>query len=203
MSDHTETSIDQPPNFPPPKPRNKWKIVAIVLGSLVVVFILLAVIGSLGGDDRDEKLAQILPGSIEKNFRDNGVDVSVESVACDDLPTTNGDFTIECDVIIAELDQPLRATVQGSVDDDFLEIEEASSNERLLTTELAIPYVQTLVDEIVSGVKVMSCELGGDLVVISEGSEFTCDLDSNETVVITIASDGSGIISDVREGQGT
>lgn len=203
MSDQPETSSNQQPTLPPPKPRNTWKIVAIVLGSLVAVFVLLAIIGSLGGDNRDERLAEILPNSLEKNFRDNGVDVSVESVSCEDLPTTNGDFTIECDVTIAELDQPLRATVQGNVDDDFVEITEASSEERLLTPELAIPYVQNLVDEIVSGVTVLSCEIGGDIVVISTGSEFSCDLDSNEVIFIEIAPDGSGVISDVRDSHGT
>lgn len=203
MSDPSEPSIDQPPLLPPPKPRNKWKTAAIVLGVIVGLVIVLFIIGVLSGDDRDEKLAKILPTSIEKNFRDNGIDVTVTSVSCEDLPTTDGSFSIECEVSVAEIEEVIEATVQGSVDKDLIQIEDVSSKERLLTPEMAIPYVQGLVDEITSGVTVLDCDLGGDVVVIDTGSDFSCTLDSDETVVVTVAGDGSASISDVISGSGS
>lgn len=187
---------------PPPKRRNIWKIVALVLGVLIAVFVVLVIIGSRASDNRDEKLAQKLPASIESNFRDKGIDVTVSSVDCDKLPTTDGTFSLSCDVRIDGIDEIVESTVQGSVDDDFIEIDEVFSEERLLTVEMAVKYVQTLVDDAAPGIVVLNCDLGGDVAVIRTGSEFTCSLDSDETVLITVAADGSGEITDVFDSGG-
>ena len=196
----TNTPIPEP-NFPdlpaPPKGRNPWKIAAIVMGVLIAAFVILVIIGSQASDNRDEKLAEKLPGSIEANFKDKGIDVTVTSVSCEDLPTSDATFSIQCDVVIEGIDEVVEATVQGSVDDDFVQIDEVFSQERLLTPEKAIEYVQTLVDQQATGITVVDCEVGGDVAVIREGSEFTCTLDSDETVLITVAGDGSGSITDV------
>ena len=187
---------------PPPRRRNIWKFLAIVLASVILLFIVLAIIGSRMGDNRDEKLAEKLPASLEKNFQDKGIEVTVESVDCENLPTTDSPFSIQCDVRIEGIDELVETTVQGKVDDDFVEVEEVFSKERLLTMEMAIEYVQQLVDARTSGVTVLGCDLGGDIAVIRPGSEFTCSLDSGETVLITVANDGSAEITDVFEGGG-
>jgi hypothetical protein len=67
----------------------------------------------------------------------------------------------------------------------------------LLTPAKAIEYVQALVDQQAPGFSVLDCDLGGDVAVIRTGSEFTCTLDSDETVLVTVAADGSGQITDV------
>lgn len=170
---------------------------AVVLGVLIAVFAILAVIGSQLGDNRDEKLAEKLPASLEENFRDKGIDVTVSSVSCEDLPTSDGSFSIQCDVRIEGIDEVVEATVQGSATDDRIEVEEVFSEERLLTQAKAIEYVQGLVDEKAEGIAVLECDLGGEVVVIRPGSEFTCSLDSEEVVLITVAEDGSGSITDV------
>jgi hypothetical protein len=174
-----------------------WRFVAIALTSLIVLFVVLAIVGSRLGDDRDEKLAEKLPASIEKNFTNKGIDVTVESVDCEDLPTTASAFSIQCDVRIAGIDEIVETTVQGTVDDDFVEVEEVFSKERLLTIEMAIEYVQELVDGQTSGITVLDCDLGDDIAVIRTGSEFTCSLDSDETVLVSVANDGSAEITDV------
>ncbi len=186
----------------PPKSRNPWKIVAIVLGVLIAVFVVLAVIGSQSGDNRDEKLAEKLPASIEKNFQDKGIDVTVSSVECEKLPTTDATFSIQCNVIIEGIDEVVEATVQGSVDDDFVEIDEVFSEERLLSIAKAIEYVQGLVDTMQLGISVLDCDIGGDVAVIRTGSEFSCTLDSDETIVIKVAADGSGEIIEVIDSDG-
>jgi hypothetical protein len=198
----TPASIEPQPDLPPPpKPRNRWKVVAIVLGVLIAVFVLLAIIGSRAGDNRDEKLAEVLPASIEENFQDKGIDVTVESVSCEKLPTTDATFSIICDVRIAGIDEIIETTVQGTVDNDFVQIDEVFSEERLLSQPKAIEYVQALVDQLTSGVTVLECDLGGDVAVIRTGSEFTCALDSGETVLVSVAADGSGQITDVFQTQ--
>jgi len=179
------------------KSRNPWKVAAIVLGVLIAVFTVLAIIGSQAGDNRDEKLAERLPASIEENFKDKGIDVTVDSVSCEELPMTDATFSITCDVRIVGIEEVIETTVQGSVDDDFVEIDEVFSEERLLSPPKAIEYVQALVDQATSGVTVLDCDLGGDIAVIRTGSEFTCALDSDETVLVTVAADGSGQITDV------
>jgi hypothetical protein len=179
-----------------------WKIVAIVLTSVIVLFVVLAIVGPRMGDNRDEKLAEKLPSSIEKNFTNKGIDVTVESVKCEDLPTSNSSFSIECDVRIEGIDEIIETTVQGKVDDDFVEVEEVFSKERLLTLAMAIEYVQQLVDSGTSGITVLDCDLGGDIAVIRPGSEFTCSLDSGETVLVSVANDGSAEITDVYAGDG-
>jgi hypothetical protein len=193
---------DTPPLPPPPRRRNVWKIVAIVLTSVIVLFVILAIIGSRMGDNRDEKLAEKLPTSIEKNFTNKGIDVTVESVECEDLPTSNSSFSIECDVRIEGIDEIIETTVQGTVDDEFVEVEEVFSKERLLTIEMAVEYVQQLIDSRTSGITVLECDLGAKIAVIRPGSEFTCSLDSDETVLVSVANDGSAEITDVFEGDG-
>ncbi len=199
----TEPSMSPDPESselpPPPRGRNPWKIVAIVLGSVVAVIVILAIIGSQMGDNRDEKLAERLPESIEKNFQDKGIDVEVASVDCEDLPTSDGTFSITCDVRIVGIDESVEATVQGSVDDDFVQIDEVFSKKRLLTSPMAVTYVQGLVDQLTSnsGIAVLECDLGSDVAVIEEGSVFTCTLDSQESVEVTVAGDGSGRITNV------
>jgi hypothetical protein len=195
--------LDTPPLPPPPRRRNLWKIVAIVLASVIVLFVILAIIGSRMGDNRDEKLAEKLPASIERNFQDKGIDVTVESVECEDLPTSDSSFSIQCDVRIEGIDEIVETTVQGKVDDDFVEVEEVFSKERLLTMEMAIEYVQQLVDARTSGITVLGCDLDGDIAVIRPGSEFTCGLDSGETVLVSVADEGSAEITDVFEGDGS
>lgn len=187
---------------PPPKGRNPWKVVAIVLGVLIGVFVLLVVISSRVSNNRDEKLAEKLPKSIESNFRDKGIDVTVSSVECDELPTTDATFSIQCDVNLEGIDEVVEATVQGSVKDDLVQIDDVFSEERLLTPVKAVEYVQGLVDGFGAGISVLGCDLGGDVVVIRPGSEFSCDLDSQETVVITVAADGSGEITDIVDTEG-
>lgn len=182
---------------PPPRPRNRWKIIAVVLGVLIAVFIVLVVIGSQVGDNRDEKLAEKLPASIEKNFRDKGIDVTVSSVTCEDLPKSDATFSLQCEVRIEGIDEVIETTVQGEVNDDLVTIDEVFSVERLLTPSKAIEYVQSLVEQRAPGISVLDCDLGGDVSVIRPGSEFTCTLDSDETVLISVAEDGSGEISDV------
>jgi hypothetical protein len=193
---------DTPPLPPPPRRRNVWKIVAIALSSVIVLFIVLAIIGSRMDDNRDEKLAEKLPASLEKNFRNKGIDVTVESVDCEDLPTADSSFSIQCDVRIAGIDEIIETTVQGTVDDEFVEVEEVFSKERLLTVEMAVEYVQQLIDGRTSGISVLGCDLGAAIAVIRPGSEFTCSLDSDETVLISVANDGSAEITDVFEGGG-
>ncbi|MGA0867255.1 MAG: hypothetical protein ACO3QV_08065, partial [Candidatus Nanopelagicaceae bacterium] len=151
----------------------------------------------------DEKLAEKLPISIEKNFEDKGIDVAVESVDCEALPTSDSSFSIECDVRIEGIDEEVEITVQGRVDDDFVEVEEVFSKERLLTREMAVEYVQQLVDARTEGITVVDCDLGGDVAVIRPGSEFTCSLDSDETVLVSVANDGSAEITDVFASGGT
>ena len=182
---------------PPPPAKKRWRAVAIILGVLIAVFVVLAVIGSRLSDNRDDKLAEKLPESIEENFRDKDIDVTVSSVSCEDLPTDDATFSIQCDVRIEGIDEVVEATVQGSVDGDFVQIDEVFSEERLLTVEKAIEYVQGLVDGAVENVTVLDCDLGGELAVIRTGSEFTCSLDSDETVLVAVAADGSGEITDV------
>lgn len=179
------------------KSRNPWKVVAVVLGSLIAIVAILAIIGSRASDNRDEKLAEKLPASIEENFRDKGIDVTVGSVSCDKLPTADGTFSITCGVNISGIDEVIEATVQGTIDDVFVEVEEVFSEERLLSPTKAVEYVQGLVDQLSAGVTVLDCDLGGDIAVIRTGSEFTCSLDSDETVLVTVAADGSGQITDV------
>jgi len=199
----TDQPLSESPLLPPPpRRRNMWKIAAIVLTSVIVLFVVLAIIGSWMGDNRDEKLAEKLPASIEKNFLDKGIDVTVESVDCEDLPKVSASFSVQCDVRIEGIDEVVETTVQGKVDDDFVEVEEVFSKERLLTMEMAIEYVQQLVDARKAGITVLSCDLGGDIAVIRPGSEFTCSLDSGETVLIAVADDGSAEITDVFEGDG-
>lgn len=177
--------------------RNPWKIIAIVLGSLIAVFVILAILSSRSGDNRDEKLAEILPTSIEENFQNKGIDVEVESVSCDDLPTGDATFSIMCDVRVVGIDEVIETTVQGSVNDDFVQIDDVFSEERLLTPTKAVEYVQTLVAQMVDGVEVLDCDLGNDVVVVRPGSEFTCSLDSGETVLVSVSDDGSAQITDV------
>lgn len=198
---------DQPnspePQLPPPdsRKRNPWKIVAIVLGVFILAVVILAIIGSRAGDNRDEKLAEKLPVSIEKNFRDKGIDVTVESVDCEDLPTSDATFSLACEVHIKGIEEVIETTVEGTVNDDYVEVENVSSEKRLLTPDMAVEYVQSLVDARQSGITVTGCDLGGDVAVIRTGSEFTCSLDSDETVVVTVAADGSGEITDVFQSQ--
>lgn len=197
MTDPSVPESNQPDIPPPPPGRNPWKIAAVVLGVVIAGFIVLVIIGSRVSDNRDEKLAEALPASIETNFRNKGIDVSVTSVSCEDLPTTDATFSIQCEVRIDEVDEVVEATVQGSVNDDLVQIDEVFSKERLLTPAKAVEYVQNLVEQQAQGVTVLECDLGGDVAVIRTGSEFTCTLDSNETVLISVAADGSGSITDV------
>lgn len=201
-SDHMSDSTLPPP--PTTSKRNPWKIAAIVLGVLIAVFVLLAIIGTFaGGDNRDEKLAKLLPASIESNFKQSGVDVTVTSVDCEKLPTTDGEFTISCGVMVEGVDEVLDAKVVGSVTGDFIQVTDVSSEERLLTADLAMTYVQGLVASKVDGVEVLTCDLGVDILVIRPGSEIRCNLDSKETVTVTVQDDGSGEITDVQRTPGT
>lgn len=196
MSDASTADTLEPP--PPPKKRNRWKIVAIVLGVIVALFVVLIIIGVFAGDSRDEKLAKLLPASIEANFHDGGIDVTVESVDCADLPRDNGDFTIDCSVQVADIEEVIEAKVKGSIDDDVIQVTDVSSAERLLTPDMAMKYVQSLVDSQVKGISVQACDLGASVIVIRPGSEIECTLDSDETVTVTVQDDGSGEITNVR-----
>lgn len=197
MSDAVSTPDALPP---PPRPRNPWKVATVVLVVLVAVIVVVVVKGGSSGDSRDnrnEKLAQLLPSSIETNYRNQGIDVSVSSVECDDLPTADGPFDIACRVRIDGLNEVIESTAQGTVTGDSIQVEDISSEERLLTLELAIPYVQGLVDELVDGVSVVDCDLEAKITVICPGSTFTCDLDSSERVTVTVGTAGSAEITDV------
>lgn len=197
MTDSPSSASSQPELPPPPRASKRGKTVAVVVGVLVTVLVVLLIVGLRVGDNRNEKLAEKLPESIEENFRDKGIEVVVSSVSCDDLPTEDSTFSIQCEVMIEGIDEIVEATVQGSVDDDFVQIDEVFSEERLLSVEKAVEYVQGLIDQSVENVKVLDCDLGGTVAVIRTGSEFTCTLDSSETVLIAVAADGSGEITDV------
>lgn len=204
MSDVSSAGSDPAPLPPPPSTsRNPWKIAAIVLGVVIGVFVVLVIIGSRAGDNRDEKLAEELPGSIQRNFSDKGIDVIVSSVSCEKLPTTDGTFSLTCDVRIEGIDEIIETTVQGSVDDDFVQIDEVFSEERLLTPAKAIEYVQALLEQTAPGISVLDCDLGAEVTVIRTGSEFACELNSDETIVIRVAADGSGQIIDIFDTGGS
>ena len=191
-----------PPATPPlaEPAKSSRKVLWIVLAVVGVVFVLLIVaIAAITflGDDATDVVEENLPAALETNLRANGLDVTVDQVDCDDISNDEGPFTTSCDISIAGLAEPLEATVYGTIDGTTVNVDDVQSDQRLINTALATEQAQIGIDTIDPTVTVESCTLPGQVILVTEGLTFTCDLDTDETVTFEV-SDGQLTIQSVE-----
>ena len=170
-----------------PSRRTLWIVVAVV-GVLVVlaVIALLAVAFLDNNQDVTATVEKNLPRELQSNFAAQGLMVTVSGVQCDKIPNSQGAFTASCDIIITGLADPVKATITGSLNGKTVRVDNAQSDTTILNADLAVEAAQPAVDSYGLGIKVVSCTLPSDLVVVSDGLTFTCLTDSDETVTFEI-----------------
>lgn len=200
-------TVEQPVAEIPPPPRSRRSLLSARSSSvrspsarsLVILALALVVVFLFGRSliaDPNERLNAILPARIEDTFKREGIELRVESVSCEDLSGETSVFTVTCGVEVVEITETVEIIVQGSIEGESVVVDELFSRERLVTEQQAIDYVQRLVDDLDATTRVLDCELGGPLALIRSGKEFSCRLDNAIGVVVTVAGNGSGSISD-------
>ena len=180
----------RPPGGEPAAPPSR-KTLWIVL-TVLSVFVVLVVVGLLGAallDNNQDVTATVeknLPGELQSSYAAQGLTVSVTRVECDKVPHTQGAFTTDCNIIIAGLADPVKATITGSLNGKTVRVDDAQSDTKILNGDLAVEAAQPAVDTIDPTVKVQSCTLPSDLVIVTDGLTFTCVTDANDTVTLEI-----------------
>ncbi|HEY6533024.1 MAG TPA: DUF2510 domain-containing protein [Acidimicrobiales bacterium] len=180
-----------PPSSPPSageSRRGLWVALAVI-GVVAVVGIVALVALSLGGDDTDHtrEVEQNLPVALERNYADQGLDVTVTGATCEKVATGSGAFTTSCTVGFRGTDRTLVATVTGAINDDgTATIDNAVSDTNVLDEELALDPAQALVDQRIEGLTVTACTLPQSPLVMQDGDEFTCDLSNGQTVTLSV-----------------
>jgi hypothetical protein len=170
-------------------------VVAAVVVVGVVAIVLVAV---LGGDSKSptEAVEEKLPAQVQDDFSSKGVQVVVSNPQCDDIPHEDGSFTASCTVDLEGSSRPLPVDVTGTIDGN--DVNYSFTTDNVVTEDLAIDAAQDLVDDIDRTIKVLSCQLPETPLVVRGGDEFTCEVDSDETITVTVDSSGSPEITDVQ-----
>jgi hypothetical protein len=183
---------------PAPAPAKKSrKTLWIVLGVVAALIAVLVVIGVLAKDP-SETLEDILPDALEQNYAKQGLDVDVTKADCGNVELEDGPFEVDCTISIAGSSRTVPADVSGTIKGNTINVTSASSTSNLVNEQLAIKAVQDLVTKVAPRVKVTSCDLPEDLLVLQKGDTFTCSTDSDEEVEITATSGKSIEITKVR-----
>lgn len=168
----------------------------VLVGSLVLATGCTASV-SIGGDDRQERVENLVATLIEKNIADQGATITVTSTDCTDVGDAGGDVTIDCRLTIEESSETVPVTAEITIDGDNI-TGTAVTNAGLLTKQAGVNYAQGLVNNVSQGVTVNACDLTDTITVVEPGDTFSCTTDSNETVTITIQPDGTGQITNVE-----
>jgi hypothetical protein len=173
-------------------------IIAAVIGVLLVIAVI-ALVAALvsGGDDdvdRTQVVNRIVPGALQQNYADQGLDVTVSAAACNDVPASDGPFSTTCTVAFVGTERTLVATVSGSNTGDQATITGATTDTNLLDEALAIAGAQQLVDAKVAGLTVTACQLAETPLLIADGDQFTCRLENGQTATFTVE-DGTFVLS--------
>ena len=157
--------------------------------SVVVVLVVVGLLGAALLDNNQDVTATVeknLPGELQSNFAAQGLMVTISRVDCAEIPHNQGAFTTDCDIIIAGLADPVKATITGSLNGKTVRVDDAQSDATILNADLAVEAAQPAVDTVDPTVKVQSCTLPSDLVIVTDGLTFTCLTDTDETVTLEI-----------------
>jgi len=168
-----------------------------IVGAVVVLVFVAILLISLLGDSATDVVEKKLPAALEENFADQGVEVTVSKVECDEISDDDGPFTTSCEISIDGLAEKLDATVFGEIDGTTVRVNDVSSDQTILTADLAVSQTQLVVDEIDPTIGILSCTLDAPVVLVEEGMTFSCEADSDETVTFEVQ-DGMLVIIDVE-----
>ena len=173
-------------------------IIAAVVGviAVIAVIVVVAALVSGGGDDvdRTQVVDRIVPGALQQNYADQGLEVTVSAVACNEVPASDGPFSTTCTVAFVGTDRTLVADVSGTITGDQATITAASTDTNLLDESLAIAGAQQLVDAKVAGLTVTACQLAETPLLIADGDQFTCTLQNGQMATFTVR-DGTFVLS--------
>ena len=203
IDDDGSTGGDQPPEGAGPAPTGAAGdrtplIIAAVVGVIAVIAVIaiVAALVSGGGDDvdRTQVVDRIVPGALQQNYADQGLEVTVSAVACNEVPASDGPFSTTCTVAFVGTDRTLVADVSGTITGDQATITGATTDTNLLDESLAIAGAQQLVDAKVAGLTVTGCQLAETPLLIADGDQFTCTLQNGQTATFTVK-DGTFVLS--------
>jgi len=177
-----------------PSRRTLWIVVTVL--SVVVVLVVVGLLGAALLDNNQDVTATVekhLPGELQSSYAAQGLTVTISGVTCTKIPKAQGDFDTTCDVAIDGLADPVKTEVTGTLIGRTVRIGDAHSDTAILNADLAVKNAQPAVDTIDPTVKVESCTLPSDLVIVTDGLTFTCLTDANETVTLVIQGGKVGI----------
>jgi hypothetical protein len=177
-----------------PTLKTLWIVLTVL--SVVVVLVVVGLLGAALLDNNQDVTATVeknLPGELQSNFAAQGLTVTVSRVDWAEIPHNQGAFTTDCDIIITGLADPVKATITGSLTGKTVRVDDARSDTTILNADLAVEAAQPAVDSYGLDIKVESCTLPSELVIVTDGLTFTCLTDTNETVTLEIQNGKVGI----------
>lgn len=164
-----------------------WIVLAVAGVLVVLALVAILAVTFLGtSETATDVVEENLPAELERNFSAQGLDVTVSEVDCDEIPEDEGSFTTPCRITIAGLDGQIEAVITGSITGNTVSVTEATSDTNVLDEDLAVQAAQRTVESLDPTVSVTACDLGATLVLVEDGLQFDCDLDTGETATFEV-----------------
>ena len=172
--------------------------VRLIVGAAAIVILVILGGRLLTRDDMNDTLEKIIAPELELNFADQGVQVDITRIDCEDAPSTDGDFTVGCTVTLEGVAETITATAIGNISGSRVSVTSTTSEARLLNAQLAVSYVWQIVTSQDPSVMVTSCELGAKIIVVTVGDTFSCTLSTGQVATLTVNQNGSASITNVQ-----